>query len=220
MIRHLNSKLAIHQKLLLATPPLTLFAISYWINSPMFGAWFGIIDDHMYISQLMPGNELKLWQIPRELLDTELGSFGNTPRYRPTYWISQFIQTSIFGDSAGARYFIRSLSQAISSFLIYKICLLRLKNTMVVGYFVNFERQLIALTIAISSIGLLSWGDITLRLGPGEADLVLGICISTYAAFLLIYEGEVGTNNQSKKFSLLCIGVLFASGSKAELENF
>ncbi len=168
----------------------------------------------MYISQLMPGNELKLWQIPRELLDTELGSFGNTPRYRPTYWISQLIQTYFFGDSAGARYFLRSLSQAISSFLIYKICLLRLKNAIAVGYFVNFERQLIALTIAISSIGLLSWGDITLRLGPGEADLVLGICISTYAAFLIIYESEVGTNNQTKKFSLLCIGVLIASGSK------
>ena len=214
MIRHLNPKLAIHQKLLLATPPLTLFAISCWINYPMFGAWFGIIDDHMYISQLIPGNELKLWQIPRELLDTELGSFGNTPRYRPTYWISQFIQTYIFGDSAGARYFLRSLSQAMSSFLIYKICLLRFKNAIVVGYFVNFERQLIALTIAISSMGLLSWGDITLRLGPGESDLVLGICISTYAAFLIIYESEVGTNNQAKKFSLLCIGVLIASGSK------
>ena len=214
MIRHLNPKLAIHQKLLLATPPLTLFAISYWINSPMYGAWFGIIDDHFYISQLVPGNELKLWQIPRELLETELGSFGNTTRYRPTYWILQFTQTYIFGDSAGARYLLRSLSQAMSSFLIYKICLLRFSNAIVVGYFANFERQLIALTVAFSSMGLLSWGDITLRLGPSEADLVLGICISTYAAFLIIYEGEVGANNQSKKFSLLCIGVLIASGSK------
>lgn len=214
MIEHQHPAQSIFLKIISIAPPLVILVILVWINYPVFGSWFGIIDDHMYISQLMPGNELKLWQIPRELFNTELANFGSTPRYRPTYWLIQFVQTSLFGDSATARYVYRSILQFASSLLIFKICLLPLSRTSITRPSLMIDNRIVATLIAISFTSLLSWGDITHRLGPSEADLVFGICLSMFATFRIVSETSAEADLFMQRFNYLCIGILIASGSK------
>jgi len=213
MTKHQRVLYSSLSKMISKTPFLVVFMIVFWINYPMFNSWFGIIDDHMFISFLRPGNEIKLWEIPKALLKSEITNLESN-RIRPIYWFLQFIQTSIFGDSASARYVYRTFLQFLSSLFVYKICTVPFSLTITRPDLQYFGSRIVSLFITVTFVSLLSWGDITLRLGPSEADLVFGICTSLLATILIISENKTQSFVNAQRYNVLCIGVIIASGVK------
>jgi len=195
---------------------LTITLIAVTTNFPMFNSWFGIIDDHMVIEQLRPLDHLSFFNLPQKLIsDTEIGDFGNYPRFRPFYYLLKFFLISILGDWAGGYYVFRSLVQALCCYLLFRVLVPASpsKNTTL-----KCPQLLIAsigLLISVGLLGLSSWTDITLRLGPSELELTFGVLLTCYALIQLL---RLNTSGQftlgHRHYLLLCLGVFIAVGAK------
>jgi len=192
---------------------LCLALISFSVNSPMYKAWFGIIDDHIIIEQLKPLRHITPFNLPERLLsDTEIGDFGNFPRYRPFYYLTKFTLISLFGDWASGYYLFRVFVQTLCSVLVFRIFFPSSKSSQS-----NFQQIFAgAMSLLISANALLSiaWTDITLRLGPSELELTFGVLLAAYAFSRLATTANENGPSTKKYFFLLCAGVFMAIGAK------
>ena len=102
----------------------------------------------------------------------------------------------------------------MSSFFILRISKLNIQSLSLNRPSLIVSSNLVSFMIALTSISLVSWTDITTRLGPGEVELVFGICLASYSAFSIIRDRKVKEKSQTRYFIALCIGVIFATGSK------
>jgi hypothetical protein len=192
---------------------ITLIAVI--TNFPMFKSWFGIIDDHMVIEQLRPLDHLSFFNLPQKLIsDTELGDFGNYPRFRPFYYLLKFFLISILGEWAGGYYVFRTLVQALCCFLLFRV-FSPVSPINASSKFSQLPVTSVGLLISVCVLGLSSWTDITLRLGPSELELTFGVLLTCYA---LVHLLRLNTSGQftlgHRHYFLICLGVFIAVGAK------
>ena len=194
---------------------LLLTVISAATNFPMFKSWFGIIDDHMVIEQLRPLDHISLLNLPHRLItDTEIGDFGNYPRYRPFYYLLKFILISVLGDLAGGYYIFRAFVQSLCCFLLFRV-LSPVSSNHAISKWAQLPTVCAGLLISIGLLSLSSWTDITLRLGPSELELTFGVLLTCYALFHLLRLNTTGQFTLgNRNYLLLCLGVFIAVGAK------
>jgi hypothetical protein len=194
---------------------LCLALISFSVNFPMFRAWFGIIDDHIIVEQLRPLRHITLFNLPERLFsDTEIGDFGNFPRYRPFYYLLKFALISLFGDWAGGYYLFRAFVQTFCSVLVFRFFFPSSKSNTDKTNIQQFFTAAVALLISVCASLSIAWTDITLRLGPSEIELTAGVLMTAYALLHLAKKGNEIRTSTKKYFLFLCAGVFIAVGAK------
>lgn len=172
---------------------------------PLLEASLGPIDDHEYVRFLRHGGESPL-RTPTLLLDmTEVGSWGSSTRFRPTYYLLRVLGVSVLGENGGLRYLVRvvahlgisiTLAYALIRIVFPKACLLRIS----VG--------IIVLSMAFFSVP--NWLDVTTRLGPSELGLNLALAMMI-ACF--VYT-SINGNATGRVFLVALAASFLASGSK------
>ena len=155
----------------------------------------GPIDDHEIVKFLGSDKQLWIWQIPNVLIeDTEVGSYGSSTRFRPTYYFFRLIETSAFGVDATYWYLARIILVALVCFFL----------TSGLMKLISFRNQFVVLFLGTSFIlavcSLTTWQDIVARLGPSEIYLALGFSIFFYLSILLTLEVF-----SKKSWLLLCL---------------
>lgn len=164
----------------------------------------GPIDDHEIVKFLGSDKRLWIWQIPNVLIeDTEVGTYSDFARFRPTYYFFRLLETSAFGVDATSWYLARIILLALVCFFL----------TSGLMKLISFRNQFVVLLLGTSFIlavcSLTSWQDIVARLGPSEIYLALGFSIFFYLSVLLTLE-----DFSEKSWLLLCITYVLTLGTK------
>lgn len=160
---------------------LTSFLCSFYVFHENLKIAFGPIDDHEIVRFLGSDKQLWIWQIPSTLVEmTEVGQYGQYPRFRPVYYVLRMTESSIYGVDSTNWYLARIFMISLTAFFL----LLGLMHLF------TFRDRLVSilfgLWLTLSVISLSSWQDIVSRLGPGEIYLVLEISIFFYLASALV----------------------------------
>jgi hypothetical protein len=176
---------------------------------PVFDGQWSLIDDHwaMHFVSKIKRLGLSFWHIVPLTLDSEVGEFGNYPRYRPSYYFLYVAEAFLWGDDANlwwrARFGIFSLLFASLWWFVS-----RWVNTVSAFVF----------TAWLFLPGY--WVDIWGRLGPGEIYAALGLALFIVGAAKW-YEGLRPSADSGESLWLPCavttLGAVIAAGSK---ENF
>lgn len=177
---------------------LTVILIIYGLN--LF-SWWGVIDDHQIVQYLGTDQNLRFNELLSVIGETEIVKFGNTLRYRPSYYVLRVLETFIWGSNVWVWYLFRIFSYTYFCYIFFSI----LKN-----FFNRYE----AFFIVLLSMLFHFWGDIFARLGPAEFYCVLGTAL-LFHGFLLIYEHKLSSD--FAPLLLMVLGCFITVGSK---ENF
>ena len=164
---------------------------------------FGPIDDHEVFKFLGPKQQIKWLDIPNLLwTKTEVGKWGTSPRYRPSYYTIRVFETKIFGANPALWYALRLVLVSVVSFLL----------TFVAIHLANLRKKsLIAVCGVISILSVLSlnaWTEIILRLGPAEFYLGVGYALFLYFLIINIQKPRPAT------FVALAFSLVVVAGSK------
>ena len=164
----------------------------------------GPIDDHEIVKFLGSDQKLWIWQIPNVLIeDTEVGTYSDFARFRPTYYFFRLLETSAFGVDATSWYLSRIILVALVCFFLTSglMKLISFKNHFVVLF--------LGTSFSLAVYSLTSWQDIVARLGPSEIYLVLGFSIFFYLSISLTLESF-----SKKSWLLLCVTYVLTLGTK------
>ena len=164
---------------------------------------FGPIDDHEIFKFLGSQRGIRWFDIPNILWNkTEIGKWGTSPRYRPSYYTIRVLETKMFGDNPVLWYGLRIGLVAVVIFLLTSVAL-QLANLR--------QPKLKALCGVISILTFLSlnaWRDIILRLGPSEFYLSVGYALFLYLLLLNIQKPK------STTLVALLVSLIVVVGSK------
>lgn len=176
---------------------------AYIIFSPFLSAQWGVADDHEIQYYLGTDAKLSFSEIPAILVnETEAGSPGSSPRYRPVYCLLRLVETAVWGDNLFYWYAFRMLLFGASVFIAWHL----------------MSRSLGILAGGVACLPLLyhsTWSDIFGRLGPSEAYCVLALALYALAAVHLLREESRAWENSW--WSLLAISSVIAMGSKENM---
>ncbi len=168
----------------------------YLLYGNFFATW-GMIDDHQimfYLSSFQDGNNYI-----QTLLTTEVGKWGQFPRYRPSYYSLRLLETLLWGDQVALWYIFRIF---IFSFFIFTILF-------IIGDLVG---PIFAFLFLLSVLSTQYLGDIFARLGPAEVYAILGMSLYLIGIYLFYIK-----KFSNKILYLMLLGSLISMGSK---ENF
>lgn len=178
---------------------LPLYFYLFGIN--LYAKWW-LIDDHEIFHYLgNSGNSIGLTDFWRTLIDkTEIGLFGDYPRYRISYFTVRIFESIFFKENVEFFYITRFFIAVFFFFSIYNI---------LYKYFEFSLSFLLTIYLLLQTY----WSDIFSRLGPGEIYCTLGVSI-----IILVFSQIKSIKNISiTKHSFISLGVIVAAGSK---ENF
>ena len=180
------------------------FCASFYFFRSNLGIQLGPVDDHEIVRFIGSDKQLWIWQIPEVLLNqTEVGQYGENPRFRPAYYTLRLLETSAYGIDSTSWYFARILMASLTCFFLTVglLALLSFRNKLVD---ISFSSWFILTILSLSA-----WQGILPRLGPAEIYLVLGISVFFYlATFLLINP------NSTRAWVAACLTILLIVGSK------
>ncbi len=164
---------------------------------------FGPIDDHEVFKFLGSKQQIGWLDIPNVLwTKTEVGKWGTSPRYRPSYYAVRIFETKFFGANPTLWYALRLVLVAIVSFLLTSVAL-QLANLR--------QKSLTAVCGVISILSVLTlnaWTEIILRLGPAEFYLGVGYAFFLYLLIINIQKPRPTT------FVALTLSLVIVAGSK------
>jgi len=186
---------------------LIVVGLSILLSFLMFGenlnAQWWIIDDHEIIFYLGEDGELDIKEIPLRLMrDTEVGTFGMNPRFRPIYYFLRLLESALWGNRPGLFYLFRI---AICAFLVFTLWYC---TKDILGIFGSF-------IFAMAVMSFQYWADIFSRLGPSESYAVLGV--SLFCLGFTRYWKNEGRKNALLTWFLIFVGVVIAVGSKENM---
>jgi hypothetical protein len=133
-------------------------------------AKWSIIDDHEIINYLGSDKNITLSEVTKLISQSEIASYGNSLRYRPSYYILRILETYLWSDNAQLWYGVRILFLMIFLYVVSSIV------TKLLGLFLAVSFTMFIMTGAY-------WPDILTRLGPSEMYGVLGIALYAYGLF-------------------------------------
>ena len=131
---------------------------------------FGMVDDHEYAYLMGDRGELTLGQIISIYPQLEPGQFGNTYRYRPTYYAMRMLEVWAFRDSAPLYLLLRVLFAMAFCAGVYRIAR-------------TWFPRWYALTTSIAILALPVWSQIWYDLGAAE---VYGITALPWIVFFAV----------------------------------
>ena len=164
---------------------------------------FGPVDDHEIFTFLGTSHKMGWLDIPHLLWNkTEIGNWGTSARFRPSYYTIRVLETKIFGVNPALWYALRLVLVAVISYLLtlFTLQLVDLK-----------QKKLIAVCGLISILTVLSlnaWSDIILRLGPSEFYLGVGYAFFLYLLIINIQKPRPAT------YVALAVSLVVVAGSK------
>ncbi|MDR1740409.1 MAG: hypothetical protein LBR38_00975 [Synergistaceae bacterium] len=170
----------------------------------MWPLWYGklwIIDDYGIVAlhaTMTEGNQGFVSSMRSALAETEVGHWGQSGRYRPTYFFFYALKTWLFGTDARAWF----MCNAAIFFL----------SVVMIGLSIRrFFPWPIVLTGMLLFSALPSYIDIWGRLGPAEIYGCLWTALFTYAVARHIAQKD------RLSWPLMCFAAFMATGAK---ENF
>jgi len=188
-------------------------AVAIYVTSPTLRAPFGSMDDHEPLRWMGRDRELALSEVlPLLLQDTEVGQFGETSRFRPSYYLVRVLQTVFLGPNPLAWYlsvlcaYITAcalLSWSVSRWALAAAQTLTTSRTLQVA-----STSVATVISAVLFVSIHAWSDIAIRLGPAEMLALLGISVAVLSATMLVER------QSSKWFIPLLLGVVTAVGAK------
>jgi len=151
-----------------ATAFISAFA-AWFALSPGLEARFGVIDDHVILSQLGPGRKHLKWnQWPERLRASEAFSFGTKGRYRPAYAALQLAETCSWGKDARLWYGARIILCAATLLFLTRAASPVLGATL-------------AIAGSMAVLGTPAIADTYCRLGPSEAYGIAALAVGIWA---------------------------------------
>jgi hypothetical protein len=179
-------------KLLQKIIPWIVFALfAYFLVGNNYNAKLGMIDDHEIPMYLGNDKTITLHEIPTIIANTEVGKWGSSVRYRPSYFITRTIETALWRDNASLWYLARFLMLILSLWIGWTLLSVIFPTT--IAYISIF--YLMTLNF---------WPDILTRLGPAEIYAV---------PFTLIFLLGIKSNRPL----LVTLGYLISIGTKENL---
>ena len=179
---------------------LVLF-IFYLFGNNLFAQWW-LIDDHDIFAFI--GNyETKVgfsdyWNII--LNKTEVGAFGNFPRYRPSYYMLRTLELIIWQDNPFLWYAFRILILLLFVIAIY-------------NFLAKYLSYITSFLFVLWVFSYNYWSDIFSRMGPAEIYGTLG-----FSLVLLGAKSKIEDRIKNKWVSLFFyLGIIIMIGAK---ENF
>jgi hypothetical protein len=164
----------------------------------LYASWW-IIDDHEIMWFIGRGEHLSFSQFVPSLLETEIGNFGNYPRFRPVYYSLRLLECVVWGKQA---WLWHGLRLAVATFFMFALW------TVVAGGIGRLPAGL--LSIYAMTFGF--WPDVIGGLGASEVYGAFGLGV-----FLLGLAGILRTPTRNRNWAFLLVGMVVATGSK---ENF
>jgi hypothetical protein len=179
---------------------------SYYLFGENLRAELGIIDDHEIMYFVGPDGKMSPAEVPKLLLETEVGRPGEFPRYRPAYYLLRIGEAFIWGTNPFLWYLARLLNVAILSsilWFLFQSCIGFTPGGLLLLYIFTFP----------------TWGDIYTRLGPSEIYASLGTAMFAlgFFTFTTRQQGNDFWQTGFVDWTLVVLGSLVAIGSK---ENF
>ncbi|MCP4398963.1 MAG: hypothetical protein GY801_16895 [bacterium] len=193
-------------------PLIILFScglLSFYLFGPLLKAQWWSHEDFAIMEFLGEDRALGFSEIPSWLMATEVGKWGESVRYRPSFWKLKLLECWLWGDNPFFWYLTRLLlfftSLTMLWFMLYSQ----------IGFFYS---SVFALFISTFSC----WPDIFAWLGPSEPYAIGGLAL--YAVGFLISWKAIThqTEKENRTFAkvshlLILLGAFVAIGSK---ENF
>jgi hypothetical protein len=173
-----------------------LVIILFGVN--LFAQWWAI-DDHEIMGYIGEHDRTQIRMVMPLFKETEVGNYGNTARFRPSYYFIRIAESVIWGKNPMLWYGFRLW---IVVFFVSGLWLLLARR---IGFVMAGLLAVYAMTFAY-------WSDIFSRLGPAEAYGVLGIIL-----FSLGFEAAYQDIASLPGWLAMFAGLIIASGSK---ENF
>jgi len=165
--------------------------VGYYLFGVNFNATLGMVDDHEIVSFLGPDQKIKIEEIPKLLLKTEVGKWGSALRFRPVYYTLRIIESMAWKDNPqlwyGTRLVIFALSLTIGYLILSRLVGV-VPSVVILGYILAWDY----------------WKDIWTRLGPSEIYAVLGLAVFAWGVI-------------KDKIWMIVVGAIVCMGSK---ENF
>jgi hypothetical protein len=162
-----------------------------------FFAKFWFVDDHDILRVLMQSKNdgLTAWQL---LMQTELGQWGVSTRFRPSYHLLRLTETLLFQDFSGLWY----LSHLIWLQQFFSLTLFLL---------IRFLKWPLAVLFTLWIFSQVVWSDVFSRLGTGEAYSVLGLLFIAYGLFFTFRDDR---KVNWIAYLITSLGLLVFAGSK------
>jgi hypothetical protein len=139
---------------------------------PLSVARWAIQDDHEIAFFVGRADRLPFSEIPRTLLETEIGYAGRWPRFRPAYMGLRLLESSLWGFSPLGWYRTRLVMYVLSVFLVGWMLAARIG---VVG----------AIGLVTWVLSARYWFHVWGRLGPPESYAAFGCALWALAIYLL-----------------------------------
>jgi len=180
-------------------PLVIFFGFSYRLLAPNLSAGLSIIDDHEIAMFLGQDGKIKAREVPKLLLETEVGEWGENLRFRPIYYLLRVKEAALFGGRAELWYGARIVYFTIAFYLIYLI--LSLYFPFILSYLFVFY-----------TLTQPYWPDLLTRLGPSEIYAVPASLLFTFAGIKILRGQSTYTY-----WLMFALGYVVSVGSK---ENF
>lgn len=178
--------------------------LAFFLYGQTTKAQWGMIDDHEIVHFLGSDRAMHVREFWPRLMETEVGSPGKFPRYRPAYYSLRLIETILWGDSVKLWYTARLVIAAVV-FALTWLALIR---------WIGFGHGLL---VMVWTFTYPYWADIFCRLGPSETYASLGLAICVYGVVQIAAPHQPSFARAAIMWILVCLGVSIAAGSK---ENF
>lgn len=183
-----------------------LVALGLAVWWPNLSAQWGIIDDHGIIAALGEDGAMSLSEIPRAIMQTEVGSWGKYPRYRPAYYLLQHLEMVAWGNHPRAWYLARMAVFTVGVLVLFRLL-------------AEWLGAVYGLIVVLFVLGADYWADIFAKLGPAEIYAVLGLALYSLGlsrVFRRLRGPEKASGNWLEHGSMI-LGAVVAMGAK---ENF
>jgi len=174
-----------------------LFGRTVWMNWTMF-------DDHQIMQYVGPGYGLSFGQMWTNISKTEIGQFGNSLRFRPTYWFLRLLECVVWGARPYLWHAFRVLILAISLSLFWTAM------TPALGWAT-------AGLVCAYTLTFPYWNQLIAWLGPGETYAAAGLALYVWGMVRILHPPRDGTQPDIMAGAAVIVGSVLCIGSK---ENF
>ncbi|MFB3892935.1 MAG: hypothetical protein ACE15C_13030 [Phycisphaerae bacterium] len=179
--------------------------LGYCLLGDTLAARWSPIDDHDFMAALGPRGNCRLADIPARLMETEVGNFPVSERYRPSYYLARIFEACAWGLDAGA-YWVEHLLIFIVGISLYWRFLARWLGLVGAGvlilYIMTWE----------------FWTGIWCRLGPSEIYCFLGLAMYLVGLSGVVREYRAAPHRPTRRaiwyWALLTFGALLTIGAK------